>query len=219
MSTKHAANTLRVAAALFAVFTFATVGAHDGKTHVSELGITDLNVEGSSADLPFPVDFDAHFNLIDHHGTPRTETDFSGQYVLVFFGYVNCQSMCSTALKRVSLALEELDATGKRVQPVMITVDPERDTLEVMREKLPAMHPRLLGLTGSAEALEVAYRSYHVSPPRYVGDDTDANAVFSHNSYLYLMSPSGDFLTLIPPILDPPKLAKVIAKYVASISI
>ena len=93
-----------------------------------------------------------YFNLIDHNGVTRSERSFPGKYLLVFFGYTGCKIMCPLALRQMADAINSLDKAGESIQPIMITVDPDNDTLEVMKQTLPAIHPRLLGLSGSRDA-------------------------------------------------------------------
>jgi protein SCO1/2 len=108
--------------------------------------------------------------------------------------------------------VDALGAAGKAVQPVMITVDPDHDTPEVLRRELEKIHPRLLGLTGSRQALDIAYRAYRLKP-ELVGTDLAGNTVVSHSSYIYLMERDGTLATLFPPILSPQRMSEIIASY------
>lgn len=178
-------------------------------------GVTTLNPD-AVATLPdaFPVKLGGPFELIDHHGATRTDRDFPGQYLLVFFGYANCKSMCTVGLRRMTEAIEHLGESGNSIQPLMITVDPDNDTQEVMRQALPKIHPRLLGLTGSQEALAQAYSAYKIKPNN-VGVDSEGDMVINHTSYIYLVGPDGAFLTLIPPILASERMGEIILKYLS----
>ena len=93
------------------------------------------------------------FALIDHTGTSRTERDFRGKLMLVYFGFTYCPDICPTDLQNIGLALDRLGAVGDKVQPLFITVDPERDTPAHLADYVPMFHPRLIGLTGDAEAI------------------------------------------------------------------
>ncbi len=188
--------------------------AHQGEDHTGN-GVTNLDTSSGKASFnPFPVKLGGSFNLIDHNGVARSELDFPGKYLLVFFGYANCKSMCTVGLRRMGEAIDALGDGGKDIQPVMITVDPANDTPEVMKKALPEIHPNLLGLTGSANALAQAYDAYKIKPGE-VGPDADGDMVIDHTSYIYLMGPNGEFLTLIPPIIGGERMGEIIANYMA----
>ncbi|MEE8285144.1 MAG: SCO family protein [Gammaproteobacteria bacterium] len=168
----------------------------------------------SEQGLAFSLDVGGAFRLVDHNGVPRSDQDFYGRYLLVFFGYANCRSMCPVGLRRMAQAVDKLGETADAVQPVMITVDPDNDTPAVMRRELAKIQSRLLGLTGSQEALDAVYRAYRLKP-EHVGTDLAGNTVISHSSYIYLMAPDGTLATLIPPILSPRRMSEIIATYIA----
>lgn len=180
--------------------------------HARSLPEQDTGAVGPARRRPFPVPIRGAFRLVDHNGVPRSDADFRDRYLLVFFGYVDCRSMCTVGLRRMAQAVDELGAAGERVQPIVITVDPENDTPEVLRRELAKIHPRLLGLTGSPEALEAAYRAYRLRP-RLVGTDLAGNRIVSHTSYIYLMERDGTLATLLPPILSPQRMSAIIAGY------
>ncbi len=90
------------------------------------------------------------FALIDQNGKQRTNSDFRGKLLLVFFGYATCTDICPTELMQIGLAIDKLGAAGDEVQPLFISVDPERDTPDVLAPYVAQFHPRLIGLTGSA---------------------------------------------------------------------
>lgn len=164
----------------------------------------------------FPVQLGGPFALIDHHGDRRTDKDFHGRHLLVFFGYANCPGICSAALPAMAAAVDALGVAGDAVQPVLITVDPKWDTPAEMRRVLSEMHPRLLGLTGDEEALAAVRAEYQVEFSK-VGDDIFGNPIYSHGGYVYLMGPDGGLETIIPPILSPAAMAEIIETYVASV--
>ncbi|MBI2295876.1 MAG: SCO family protein [Betaproteobacteria bacterium] len=98
------------------------------------------------------VDFGKELNLTDHNGKPRTLADFRGRVVTVFFGFTHCPDACPTTLAEMAQVVRELGRDGDRVQVLFVTVDPERDTAEVLRQYVPSFHPGFLGLYGDAEA-------------------------------------------------------------------
>lgn len=182
------------------------------QANVQAIPDTDAEAAAPAQSPRFPLKLGGAFRLVDHNAVSRSDEDFHGRYLLVFFGYANCQSMCTVGLRRIAQAVDALGAAGTLVQPVMITVDPDRDTLDVLRLELEKIHPRFLGLTGSREALDAAYRAYRLKPG-LVGTDLAGNAVISHSSYIYLMDPDGTLATLFPPILSPQRMSEIIASY------
>jgi cytochrome oxidase Cu insertion factor (SCO1/SenC/PrrC family) len=95
---------------------------------------------------------DGPFTLIDHTGQRRTDTDFRGKLMLVYFGFTYCPDVRPTDLQEMSLAVEKLGAQGEAIQPLFITVDPERDTPEHLADYVSLFHPRLVALTGEPSA-------------------------------------------------------------------
>lgn len=163
-------------------------------------------------DTPFPFEIGGPFALIDHTGTPRTDADFSDGYMLVFFGYASCDGICPVGLQRMAAALDRLGAAGARVQPLFITVDPANDTPAAIAAYVAAVHPRLIGLTGSVDALDRVAKAYRVRA-RPIARAADGRVIISHGTYIYLMGPGGAFLTLLPPILDAETMAATIRRY------
>ncbi|MGI9301587.1 MAG: SCO family protein [Gammaproteobacteria bacterium] len=218
----HMPNMPRILLAATAAVWLGSAQAHQDEDHVpadagtpSDTGQAATTAITDPSAMPFPVDLGGSFSLVDHNGLRRTDKDFRGDYMLVFFGYVNCQSMCTVALHRIAKAVDKLGDDAKRLQAVMITVDPENDTPEVMRAELAKLHPRLLGLTGSADELAEAYDAYRIKPGA-VGADAHGNTVINHTSYAYLTGPKGKMLTLLPPILGPERMAEILAKYMSA---
>jgi protein SCO1/2 len=160
----------------------------------------------------FPFDVGGPFALIDHRGQDVTDQDYRGAYLLVFFGYASCENICPVALGSMAGALELLGPAGEEIQPLLITVDPAIDDVEALAAYVPKVHPRLVGLTGSAEALQATAKAYHVES-RKVGTAWDGGPIFSHGSYVYLMGRDGQFLTLLPPVMDAQTMATTIRRY------
>jgi protein SCO1/2 len=161
---------------------------------------------------PFPVDIGGPFTLVDHTGRPVTDGDYRGRFLLVFFGYARCDSICPVGLKRMTEALDLLGGAGESVQPILITVDPENDTPEVLAAHLPTIHPRLIGLTGAPEDIAAAMKAYKVNA-KLVGQTWKGTPRISHGSYIYLMGPDGKLLSVLPPVLSPEAMAGIIRGY------
>ncbi len=163
-------------------------------------------------DTPFPFEIGGPFALVDHTGTPRTDADFGDGYMLVFFGYTSCDGICPVGLQRMAEALDRLGAAGARVQPLFITVDPANDTPAAIARYVAAVHPRLIGLTGSVDQLDRVAKAYRVRA-QPIARIADGRVIMSHGTYIYLMGPGGAFLTLLPPILDAETMAAAIRRH------
>jgi protein SCO1/2 len=106
--------------------------------------------------------FGKELNLMDHTGKPRTLADFRGKVVMVFFGFTHCPDVCPTALAEMAQVVKALGPDGEKVQVLLVTVDPERDTPEVLRQYVPSFNPAFLGLYGDAAATARAAKEFKV---------------------------------------------------------
>lgn len=141
------------------------------------------NIAGGSAAIGGP------FTLVDQFGTSVTEKDVIQDLTLIYFGYTYCPDVCPLDTARNLAAVDILDAQGVNVLPVFITIDPERDTPDVLADYAEVMHPRLLALTGNEEQISAASKAYKTYR-RKVGDDPE-DYLMDHTAFSYLMSPSG----------------------------
>lgn len=176
-------------------------------------GFVFLGGAARSSDLPFQ--FGGPFQLTDHHGQTVTEKSFPDRHLLVYFGYTYCPDICPTDLARLAEALDALSQSAlMRVQPLFITVDPARDTPEVMADYVSAFHPTLIGLTGSETAIAAAAKAYRVHrmkvPLPEAGPD---EYLVNHTPNAYLIGPDGGFKTLFPHNSDPKFITSVLRKY------
>lgn len=138
---------------------------------------------------------ESDFVLVDEGGKEATDEDFQGQWQLVFFGFTHCPDICPTTLDTVARVMEDLGDDAKQVQPLFITVDPERDTPEVMAEYTSLFHPRIVGLTGTPEQVKDAagaFRAYYAKVQREGAPDGYS---MDHSAFIYLMDPKGDYAT------------------------
>jgi cytochrome oxidase Cu insertion factor (SCO1/SenC/PrrC family) len=148
------------------------------------------------------------FALVDHTGRPRTEADFRGKLLLVYFGFTHCPDVCVTDLQAIGLALDQLDAAADAVQPLFITLDPERDTPHHLADYVPSFHPRLIGLSGDATTIRQAARAYKVYYAKV--PIKDADYTIDHSAFIYLMDRAGQYLGFFPPGTPPDRMTDVI---------
>lgn len=156
------------------------------------------------------------FTLIGEDGEPVRDSDFAGSYRLIYFGYTFCPDVCPVDVQNIGggmRLLEREDAgLAARIQPIFISVDPRRDTPEVLRQFTDAFHPRLIGLTGSPEQIAAVARDYGVAfeARREEGGD---NYLVDHTRVAYLFGPSGEPLALIPQDESPAAVAAEIRRW------
>lgn len=141
------------------------------------------------------------FTLTDQDGKKRSWSDFDGQYRLVYFGYSYCPDVCPLDLQKLMQGyslLEKQDAArAERVQPLFITIDPERDTQPVVKNYVTAFHPKLIGLTGTPDEIANVAKEFAVY---YARDDKSGSAEYlmDHSRTPYLMDPDGKPLAILP---------------------
>jgi len=133
------------------------------------------------------------FRLIDQMGRVRSDADFRGQYLLVYFGYSECPDVCPTTLGVMADALDKLGGKKGRIVPVFITIDPERDTPKVLKDYMKSFGPEFVALTGSLDAIKAVAKDYRV----YFAKHALPGGGYSldHSSVIYLIGPDGKFVT------------------------
>ena len=152
------------------------------------------------------ADVGGPFQLTDQSGKRVTDKDFRGRYMLIYFGYSFCPDVCPTTLAVMAQALEKLGDRSQRIAPILITIDPERDTPKVLEDYVKAFGPSFIGLTGSAAEIKDAekkYRVYAVKKPLEGG-----NYGMDHSSVIYLMGPDGKMVSFYDEAISPDDLAK-----------
>ena len=157
------------------------------------------------------------FELTDENGAPRTWEDYAGKWRVVYFGYAYCPDYCPTDVSRFSRGIKlyakdhpDLAAT---IQPLFVSVDPERDTPEVLREFTDNFDPNLIGLSGTPEQLEQAAKNFFVQYGR--GEESEGGGyLMDHTTITYLFSPDGEAIATLPTDDGPEAVAAELAKWV-----
>ena len=162
------------------------------------------------------------FTLTDHTGRTVTDQDFRGSYLLIFFGYTHCPDICPTALTVVANVINLLGEQAQQVQPVFITLDPERDTPQALANFVSYFHPRLIGLTGSLDQIDAVAKTYFVRSQKYLpsapSDTTvseeDNNYLLDHTAASYLLNTDGSGLALFQHGTPATEIAKTIQSFI-----
>lgn len=141
------------------------------------------------------------FTLTDQDGKQRSYSEFDGKYRIVYFGYTNCPDICTPDLQHLMAGLSQFEKANPKlagkVQPLFITVDPQRDTPAVLKQFVTAFHPRLIGLTGSEDQIAATAKSFAIFFEKMEGSSPDAY-LMSHSQTPFLMGPDGKPLALMP---------------------
>jgi len=178
------------------------------------LGVTVwLTMAGSGDDDQFAQcrsgsvggDLGGRFELVNAAGETVTDTDVITEPTLIYFGYTYCPDVCPLDVDRNAAAVEILEERNQSVTPVFISIDPARDTPKVVGEFAEAMHPRMIGLTGSpaqVKAASQAYRTYYQAH-----EPVDGEYLVDHSTFSYLMMPEVGFVDFFRRELPPEELA------------
>jgi len=138
------------------------------------------------------------FHLLDHTGKPRSIADFKGKVVMLFFGYTHCPDQCPTTMAEMAGVRSKLGEDGRRVQGLFVTVDPRRDTPQVLAQYVSAFDPSFLGLYGdenTTAAVASEFKFYY----RVQKTDAQGNYSVDHGSVIYVFDPTGHLRLLISP--------------------
>ena len=151
------------------------------------------------------------FTLTDQSGRQRSDGEFRGKLMIVYFGYSYCPDICPTDLMAITGALDDLGPAAKDVQPLFVTIDPERDT-KILGEYMAAFHPSFVALTGSAEDVRLVADSYKAFYAKGPGAP-DGNYSIDHAGVIYLMGRNGEYVGFMPPQTGPDRLTEILRKY------
>jgi protein SCO1/2 len=152
------------------------------------------------------------FELTDHTGKRVTDRDFRGRTMVVVFGFTFCPDICPSELQVVSAAIEKLGPKAEQVVPILITVDPERDTPEQLARYVSSFHPRLIGLTGTRSEVDAAAKAYRVYARRVEDPKSTAGYTIDHSAIIYVMGPDGAYRTHFTHTTNADAIAERLAK-------
>ncbi|QQX90184.1 SCO family protein [Gluconobacter sphaericus] len=149
------------------------------------------------------------YTLIDMHGHPLAERQFQGRYTLIYFGYTHCIDVCPLTLATVTQALELMGKASHQIVPLFITVDPSRDTPEVVADYVSHFSPDIVGLTGTESQIQAVIKSFHVMARRRgsPADRMSSDYLMDHSSVLYLMDGDNRLVSVLPVDTSPQEIA------------
>jgi len=149
------------------------------------------------------------FTLTDQDGRRRSSTEFRGRYMLVYFGFTSCPDVCPTTLAVMADALDRMGPQGRKIVPVFITIDPERDTPALIKTYMEGFGPQFIGLTGTVaeiEQVKTLYRVYGAKKPLDGAKGLEGGYGMDHSSVMYLMGPDGKIVSYYDELIPAAKL-------------
>lgn len=161
-------------------------------------GIALVQIKNERALPPPPVagiKIGETYTLVDDEGNTVTQDTYKGAAKLIYFGFTYCPAICPTELQKITKVLNEMGPQGEEIQPLFITIDPERDTVEVMHEYVELFHPRLVGLTGSRAQVDDALESFRVFAKK-VQEPEMSDYTMDHSSFIYLMDGDNELISI-----------------------
>ncbi|WP_404373288.1 SCO family protein [Sphingomonas sp. MMS24-J45] len=157
------------------------------------------------------------FSLTDQDGKARTDRDFAGRYRIMYFGYTFCPDVCPTDVQTIGAGLRAFEkqdaARGAKVVPIFVTVDPKRDTPAVLKTFVSAFHPRMVGLTGTPEAIAAVAKAYGIYAEAEK-PNAEGGYLVAHSRFAYLMDPAGKPVALLPQDKTPKDVAAELDRWV-----
>jgi protein SCO1/2 len=174
--------------ALTVALTF-LLGACQNQDDGTQMLLSPTNSEFKNTDIT-GLDYAKDFALPDHHGELRTLADFKGKAVVVFFGFTQCPDVCPTTMAEMATVMQQLGPQADKVQVLFITVDPERDTPELLAQYVPAFDSRFLGLVGDKAATDKVVKEFKVFYQKVPGKEPGSYTV-DHTAGSYVFDPEG----------------------------
>jgi cytochrome oxidase Cu insertion factor (SCO1/SenC/PrrC family) len=153
------------------------------------------------------------FALTDQTGRKRSDSEFRGKLMIVYFGYTYCPDVCPADLMAITQALDALGSAAEGIQPIFITIDPERDS-QVLADYVSAFHRSFIGLTGSPDQIRKvanAYKAFYAKVP----DERTGGYSIDHAGIIYLMGRNGEYLGFMPPQTNPDRLTEILRNNLA----
>ena len=138
--------------------------------------------------------FRADFELTDHQGMVQTDEDFAERWMLIFFGYANCPDVCPTTLAEVAAVIDALGSNASQVQPIFISIDPERDTPQALAEFIPYFDENIIGLTGTAGQIKRTSKTFRIYYEKIEEAASSDGYTMGHSSQLFLFDPEGNYV-------------------------
>ena len=179
----------RRAAALALVAASTLLGACDKKGEGAQMMLSHAQSSFKNTDVT-GLDYAKDFSMPDHTGKMRTLADFKGKAVVVFFGYTQCPDVCPTTMAEMANVMQQLGPLSDKVQVLFVTVDPERDTQELLSKYVPAFDPRFLGLVGDKTATEKMAKEFRVFYQKVAGKEPGSYTM-DHTAGSYIFDPQG----------------------------
>jgi len=185
---------------------------------ISWLAWTSIERDQTAVGSPPPatarpaVTIGGPFQLVDQTGKIVSDADYRGRFMLVFFGYSYCPDVCPTELATMATALDLLGPRAEKVQPIFITVDPGRDTPDALARYVASFHPRLIGLTGTADQIAHAAKAYRVFYAKSEQKGSDGYFM-DHSAFVYLMGPDGQYRAMFRRATSPKTMADTISGF------
>lgn len=182
------------------------------------LGLAAAACSGGGSEPPLKGSaISGRFALTDQDGRPADDGQFRGKYRIVYFGFTHCPDVCPTDLVQIGQGLKRFEkddpARAARVQPIFISVDPERDTPAVLKQFVYAFHPRLIGLTGSERQLADAKKNFAVYSAREAATGEAYNV--NHSRIAFLIGPEGEPITMLPQDMGAEAVAAELDRWVS----
>lgn len=198
-----------IVAVSFFLFDFFTKDIAPQPSHSSSTPVAEVK-EGSTTGQAL---IGGTFQLVDQDGQVRTDQDFRGKYMMVYFGYSFCPDICPAALNNMTAALNQMPSTlRQKVTPIFISVDPERDSPEHLNSYMENFHDKIVALTGTKEQVEAAVKAYHVYSRPVTPKGTDAPYLIDHSSIVYLMDRQGHYVTSFNHETEPKHIVKILTE-------
>lgn len=153
------------------------------------------------------------FTLVNQDGVTVTDRDFAGKYRLMFFGFTHCPDVCPTKLTALTEVVTLLGDKAHLVVPIFVTLDPERDTPDVLKGYVRAFSDTLVGLTGTADQIQAVVKNYRIYAQK---TSSDTGYSIDHSAFSYLMGPKNEFIDVMPYDTSPEDMAAKVNQHLAT---